>query len=110
VDSITLAQAEELLDCDLTAARAVVLRHVNVPLSDHELAAATCLAFAIGETLFASSGFVKSLNAGRKKKAANEMLRFVMVTDPDTKLKRPEPGLVLRRMEERAAFLTPDDR
>lgn len=105
VETITLVQAEALLDCDLKAALDVVMRHHPEAKEANEIAAALALCFNIGATEYLASRFARHWKAGLKLKASNDMLRFVLVTHPETKVKYAEPALVLRRMEERDLFL-----
>lgn len=101
--SITPEQADEFLDQDLKIAQAAVLRNVKVPLNSNENAALVSLAFNIGEGAFARSTCVKALNQGDRKRAADEMQRFVKahVGGKLVTLK----GLELRRKAERDLFL-----
>lgn len=102
-DSITPEQADQFLNDDMRTAQAAVLRNVKVPLNSNENAALVSLAFNIGEPAFARSTCVKVLNRGDRKRAADEMERFVKahVGGKLVTLK----GLELRRKAERDLFL-----
>lgn len=101
--SITPEQADQFLSDDLRVAQAAVLRNVKVPLNGNENAALVSLAFNIGERAFARSTCVRMLNGGDRKRAADEMERFVKahVGGKLVTLK----GLELRRKAERDLFL-----
>jgi lysozyme len=102
-DSISPDQADDFLNQDIRVAQAAVLRNVKVPLNSNENAALVSLAFNIGEPAFARSTCVRALNRGERKRAADEMERFVKahVGGKLVTLK----GLELRRKAERDLFL-----
>lgn len=63
------------------------------------------LFFNIGETNFRTSSVLRLFNIGARVDTGAAFLLFNKVTDQKTKKKRVEPGLVKRRVQERAMFL-----
>ena len=74
--TITEDQAEEYLRGDLEYFEKVVLRLVNVDLTDDEFGALVSFAFNVGEGNLESSTLLRKLNAGDKSGAAKEFIRW----------------------------------
>jgi len=96
---VTREEAERYLEQDIQEAASAVQRHVQVPLTEHELAALSSFTYNVGEGQFQKSTLVQKLNAGDRHGAANELLRWNKAGD------KVLPGLVTRRKEERELFL-----
>lgn len=106
--TITIAQAEHRLQNDLADAEAAVDRLTRgVQLTPFEFGALVSFVFNLGERKVGKSTLLHKLKAGDRRGAANEFPKWVNVRDPDTGAIRPEAGLVRRRRDERALFLTP---
>lgn len=63
-DSVSIAQAEQFLEADLTEAERVVRRLVKVPLTDNQFSALVSFVFNEGEGAFARSTLLRKLNEG----------------------------------------------
>jgi len=98
---ITRAEAMEILSRDLAAVEKDVLSVVKVPLNDNQFGALVSFTFNVGGGNLRSSTLLKKLNAKDYAGAADEFGRWVYANG--TKL----AGLVTRRKNERALFLTP---
>jgi lysozyme len=83
-----------------------VRRTVKVPLAQHEFDALTSLCFNIGPGNFAKSSVVRHLNAGDRAAAADAFRAWNKARNPATGKLEVSNGLVRRRAEERALFLT----
>jgi lysozyme len=105
---LTRAEAEALLDADLARFEAGVARLCPVPMSDNQYSALVSLTYNIGlgaeggEPDFADSTLRRKLLAGDVQGAADQFPLWRMAGG------KVLPGLVNRRREERALFLTPD--
>lgn len=102
--TISVQEAEVLLDHDYQAAQDQVERLVTVPLTENQLGALTSFVFNLGMGALAMSTLLKKLNKGDYSGAAEEFNKWVYakVNGVSTKLN----GLVTRRAEERELFLT----
>jgi len=100
-DEITRAQATELLMADIERFEDAVRRAVEVTLNQHEFDALVSFAFNVGAGALQRSTLLRKLNAGDRQGAADELLRWTRGGG------RVLPGLVRRREDERALFLTP---
>jgi lysozyme len=100
-DEITKAQAIELLMADIERFEDAVRRHVNVPLTQHQFDALVSFAFNVGVGAFQRSTLLRKLNAGDYRGAADELPRWSKGGG------KVLAGLVRRREDERALFLTP---
>jgi lysozyme len=100
VRSITEAQATELLEQDMAAARAAVEAGVKVPATDGERAAMVSLAFNIGRTAFLQSTLLRKFNAGDKVGAAAQFDKWIRAGGAVV------TGLINRRAAERREFLS----
>ncbi len=107
-DTVTLDQAEQLLEEDLAGAGTAVERLVKVPLKDNQYAALVSFVFNLGAGSLGSSTLLKKLNAGNYDDVPAEMAKWVKATDPKTKEKRTLAGLVRRRAAEGELWLSAD--
>lgn len=100
--TISRAQAEQLLLDDMTDALARVDAMVKVPLNDGQRGALSSFVFNLGAGSLQSSTLLKLLNSGDTAGAAGQFGRWVNATVNGklTKL----PGLVARRAAEQALF------
>lgn len=98
---ITEAQAEEYLRKAVDKFAAQIRPAITAPINENEFAAFVSLAYNIGPGAFRKSSALRYFNAGDKAKAADAILLF---NKAGGKVLR---GLVNRRQEERALFLTP---
>lgn len=96
--SITEAEASQLLEQDLTKARDAVLYYTKVPLTSNQLNALSSFVYNIGINAFADSTLLKKLNAGDFTGALNEMARWTK-SGGET-----NAGLAYRRAQEQQMF------
>lgn len=99
-DTCTLDQARAWFAQDSSWASAVVSTHVTVPLTQNQFDALTSLAYNIGASNFSESTLVRLLNDGNYAGAADEFRVW------RKQGKRVLQGLVNRREDERAQFLS----
>jgi GH24 family phage-related lysozyme (muramidase) len=92
----TRADAIRLLKSDVASREAAVTSMVNVALNQNEFNALVSFVFNIGAGGFGQSTLLRKLNAGDRRGAADELLRW----------KVGGPGLIFRRQRERALFLS----
>lgn len=97
---ITPAEADELLQADLSRSEKAVDRFVDVPLTDNQFAAVVCFVFNVGEGNFAKSTLLRCLNEGDFSGAATQFMRWVYAGQEISE------GLVRRRKAEQKLFLT----
>lgn len=102
-DTITQAQADELLAKDLVRFENAIWNSVRFGLSQHEFDALVSFAFNVGVTAFKGSSLVNYLNRGMKLHAGQEFGRWVHAKVNGQKVVLP--GLVARRNAERDMFL-----
>jgi lysozyme len=96
-NGITQAQALALLAVDVGTAEAAVNSNVNVQLTQNAFDACVDFTFNCGGGAFASSTFLKDINAGDTQAAANAILMWDI------------PASIMgRRHRERTLFLAPD--
>ena len=100
-DTITKAEADELLDKDLEKFRSGVNRCVKVPLNENQFGALVSFAYNVGIGSLQSSTLLKLLNAGDYDAAADQFPRW------NKSGGKVLTGLTRRREAERAVFLTP---
>lgn len=105
--TITQAQADELLRKDLKEFVDAVNSLVKVPVNQNQFDALVIFAFNVGKQGLAKSTLLKKLNAGDYKGAAEQFDVWTKITDPDTGRKVVSQGLVNRRNAEQALFLKP---
>ncbi|WP_316429359.1 glycoside hydrolase family protein [Leptolyngbya sp. NK1-12] len=99
-DVITKAEAEALLKKDLMRFEKAVRNLVKVPLNSNQFSALVSFTFNVGSGAFAQSTMLSLLNQRDYQGAANQFSRWVYGGG------QVLPGLVRRRNEERALFLT----
>lgn len=100
-DTITKAEAGDLLDKDLEKFRSGVNRCVKVPLNENQFGALVSFAYNVGIGSLQSSTLLKLLNAGDYDAAADQFPRW------NKSGGKVLTGLTRRREAERAVFLTP---
>jgi lysozyme len=105
--TITQAQADELLRKDLAKFVAAVNSLVKVPVNQHQFDALVIFAFNVGASALQHSTLLQKLNAKDYAGAAKEFDVWTKITDPDTGHKVVSSGLVNRRNAEQALFLKP---
>ncbi|MBF9235569.1 lysozyme [Microvirga alba] len=96
---ITETFATEMLRNMLGGFERGVLRHVAVPLAQHEFDALVSFAYNLGTESLPGSTLLKKLNAGDKRGAADQLLRWNRANG------QVMAGLTRRREAERAMFL-----
>jgi lysozyme len=96
----TQEMADQWFEEDWAEARQGVESAVTVPLSDKQRDALTSFVFNVGAGAFRKSTLLKLLNAGDYSGAANQLTRWTKAAG------KTMPGLVRRRGEERAWFLS----
>lgn len=100
--TITTAQADDLLQADLTAAAAQVDKLVTVPLTPQQRGALASFVFNLGAGSLQSSTLLRLLNQGDYEGAAGQFGRWVYATVNGVKTQLP--GLVKRRAAEADLF------
>lgn len=98
-DKISRSEAEKYLKHDLRRFEQAVLHLVKVPLKQNELDALVSFSYNVGTGALEESTLLKKLNAGDRKGAADEFLKW------DKAGGRVFEGLTRRRRAERALFL-----
>lgn len=101
-DGLTVPQAEALLRADLLDAARDVADAVRVPLSDNQFAALVSFHFNTGA--LRASTLLRRLNAGDVMGAADQFGRWTKGRVRGTLVVLP--GLVARRADERALFVS----
>ena len=99
--TITQSESEWYLERALSKFGAKIRPKITAPINDNEWAAFLSLAYNIGPTGFARSSALRHFNAGNKAKAAASILFWNKAGGKVVK------GLVNRRADEQALFLTP---
>lgn len=99
---ITEAEADALLDRDMSRAAGAVLRLIEVPLTDGQFAALTDFTFNVGAGNLELSTLRRVINRGGYPEAPNQLRRWVFARG--VKL----PGLVRRRNDEIGLWLGTD--
>lgn len=99
---VTVEQADALLKRDLLTFEASVCRLVRVPLTDNQYGALVSFTYNLGAGRLQASSLLRLVNDGLFDQAAREFGKWVMGGG------RRLPGLVARRADERAMFLSPD--
>lgn len=90
---ITHEQADAYLREDMLEAAAIVIKHVQVEITDNQYAALVDFAYNVGEGNFSSSTLLRVLNAGDYDAVPAQFRRWVFGAGSRRKL----PGLVIRR-------------
>jgi len=98
---ISQAQAETLLRKDLSRFETGVRSLVKVPVNTNQFSALVCFVYNVGIGALAQSTLLALLNQRDYQGAADQFSRWVYGGG------QALPGLVKRRSEERALFLTP---
>jgi lysozyme len=111
--TIDISVANHLLQEDNIRFENGIKQLVTIPLNQNEFDALVSLTINIGIGKadgvpgdFADSTLLKKLNAGDKRGAADEFLKWNKYRDPYCGCLRIAQGLVTRREDERALFLT----
>ncbi len=99
--SITLQQAEDLLDYDLGVAEDAVTAMTSVTLNDNQFSALVSFVFNLGQSRFRYSTLRALVNRSAFLDAADEFPKWRHAGG------RELAGLKARRAEERALFLRP---
>lgn len=99
-DTCTKEQAATWLGEDVFTAEQAVNRLVNVPLSQNQFDALVSFVYNVGSEAFAKSTMLRHLNHGDYSIAATQFDRWVYDNG------RVINGLILRRADERALFLS----
>jgi lysozyme len=73
---VTQAQADQLLDEDLSLFERAVSRLVAVPLSDNQFSALVCFSFNVGTGNLESSTLLKLLNRGWYEQVPAQLMRW----------------------------------
>ena len=100
-DTVTKAEAEELLRLDVQRFVDHIAALVTVPLNQNNIDALASFVYNVGPTAFAKSTLLKYLNAGLYKDAADQFLRWNRAAN------NVVAGLTRRRVAEKALFETP---
>jgi len=100
--TVTLAEAEDLLKQDVKNFSGAVEAWVHVPLSQSQFDALVSFAYNVGTGAFSQSTMLRLLNAGNFAEAANQFPLWVHAGGEVL------PGLVRRREAERQLFLQKD--
>lgn len=98
---ITEAQAEDLLQKELSTFEVGVPKYVTAPLNENEFAALVSFSYNLGLGSLQHSTLVKFLNNGDRANAADQFLVWNKAGG------QPVAGLTRRRSAERALFLKP---
>ncbi len=106
-DVITPHQAEVIFEYDLKRFEEGVEKLVPKGTNENQFSALVSFAFNFGLEKLRTSILLKHLNAGAPHAAAHQFDRWIHAEDPKTKKMVVLPGLVKRRAEEKALFLTP---
>jgi lysozyme len=99
-EGLTDRQVTDLLAQDIHKFEEAVNKSILVTLNQNQFDALVSLAFNIGEGAFQKSTLLRKLNAKDFGGAADQFLRWIYSAG------RKLPGLVTRRKEERALFLS----
>lgn len=100
---ITEQEAEEYLKKTVEKFSDTIRPLITRPINENEFGAFVSLAYNIGPSAFAKSSALRLFNEGKKQEAANAILLFNKSGNP----KRVVQGLVNRRNDEKAFFLSP---
>lgn len=104
-DEITQNQADSMLSFYVDAIEKEIKGFVKHNLTSFQLAALTSFVYNLGVGAFKNSTLLKKINLSEFDKAADEFMKWVYVTDPETKNKIKLQGLVNRRKDERELFI-----
>lgn len=98
--TITVAQAEEMLQKELGKFERAVANAVKVQINDNQFSALVCFSYNVGAHALFESTLLKLLNQGKFQEAADQLLRW------DKAGGQSLLGLSRRRRAERALFLS----
>lgn len=101
---INKEMAELLLKIDVMDAENAVRALVNIELNQNQFDALVSFVFNVGKRSFERSTLLKLLNAGKILEAGEEFMRWTKARQPGGL--KELPGLVKRRAEEKALFLS----
>ncbi len=101
-DTVTKAEAEELLRLDVQRFVDHIAALVTVPLNQNHIDSLASFVYNVGPTAFAKSTLLKYLNAGLFQDAAGQFLRWNRAAN------NVVAGLTRRRVAEKALFETPE--
>jgi lysozyme len=108
-DIITEHQADVILAHDVEhTERGVAELVAGIPLTENQFSALVSFAFNLGVTALRGSTLLRKLRSHDFTGAAAEFGKWTKALDPHTHEYRVLPGLVKRRAEEAALFLTPE--
>lgn len=106
-DKITQAQAEVYLQYEMGQKFSQMRPLIQVPLSNNAMCALLSFCYNLGTGALAGSTLLKLLNAGRPlTEVADQFDEWVNAKDPKTGKLVKVAGLVRRRAEEKALFLS----
>lgn len=105
-DTWTQEHADAMLLFDIGGYENAVMRYVRVPLNQNQFDALVSFAYNNGVESLKTSTLLKRLNAGDYMGAALEFTKWCHASVNGKMVSLP--GLVRRRCEEKALFLTPD--
>jgi lysozyme len=98
---ITRSTAEAMFKHDVAEAEAMIDSVVKVPLNGNQYGALVSLIFNIGNGAFKRSSLLRWLNKGDFNRASREFSKWNKSRGKEL------PGLIRRRAEEKALFMTP---
>lgn len=98
--TISVAQAEEMLQKELGKFETAVANAVTVQINDNQFSALVCFSYNVGARALFESTLLKLLNQGKFQEAADQLLRW------DKAGGQSLLGLSRRRRAERALFLS----
>lgn len=98
-------QASVLLANSMAVYEQAVNRYVKVPLTQNQFNALVSFTYNEGPGALKGSTLLKKLNAKDYQGAANQLVLWVKITDPETGDKKICDTLVNRRAAERSLFL-----
>ena len=101
-DTVTLEEADKLLQSDCLIAETCIKKFVKVALNQNQFDALTTFVFNIGITAFSESTILRLLNEGKFEQASEQFGRWIY---PESSRR----GLIKRRNRECALFLKPID-
>lgn len=102
MDGITLGKANELFDDDIAGFETYVDGVVTANVSQNEFDALVSFCYNVGKGNFGSSTLLRKVNAGDRKGAACEFMRWIYTTRGGVKY--VVPGLRKRRKDEQILY------
>lgn len=100
-DTCTQFQADDWFKSDTDKFCVMIKHYLQKTLNNNQFSALVSFVFNVGIANFASSTMLKLIHAEKMAEAADQFLRW------DYAGEEIEPGLVIRRTDERALFLKP---